>query len=385
MTGGIPLNRLIRALSATAFAALAGAGVAAASPAASSPPSGSSYVALGDSYAAGYGLPGLTKRPVAACGQSAQDYPHRVATALGLQLTDVSCATATTADLLARSGQGAPAQISALGATTRTVTLTIGGNDSDLFSQAFSCVALTADGPVIAGKDVPDCRSSFVQNGVDTLQRTVDTTIRADIGSSLRAIRAAAPNAVIVVVGYPTIFPDPANTPADGCFVPAITAGTLTGSYPDSSFPFTDTDVRYFHDLQVTLDAATRSAALQQGVTYVPMHDAPAAHSACATAEPYVNGLHLTSGKDVEHVELDPGALHPNAAGAAALATAAEDGIRTANAQRAAAEAPKPAAASSEEPPWLLWGTIGVVVAAAITAVVLVVRRRHPKDHPLER
>lgn len=370
-------------LSATAFIALSGAGLAAASPLASAPPAGSAYVALGDSYAAGYGLPDPTGKPVAACGQSARDYPHRVAAALGLQLTDVSCASATTADLRASSTQGAPAQESALSASTRTVTLTIGGNDSGLFSQAFSCVALTADGPVIAGQDEPDCRSRFVQDGVDTLQQEVDGPIRTAIGSAVAAIRSAAPNAVVVVVGYPTIFPDAAHTPAGGCFVPAITVSTLTGTFPENSFPFTDTDVRYFHDLQASLDAATRSAVEQQGGTYVSMLDTTAAHSACATAGRYVNGLHLTSGKDVEHVELDPGALHPNDAGAAALATAAEQGIRTAYAARVPTEAPK--ALPSEQPPWLLWGTVGVVVVAAITAVVLMVRRRHPKDPPLER
>lgn len=370
-------------LSATAFIALSGAGLAAASPAASAPPPGSAYVALGDSYAAGYGLPDPTGKPVAACGQSAQDYPHRVAAALGLQLTDVSCASATTADLRAGSSQGAPPQVSALGASTRTVTLTIGGNDSGLFSRAFSCVALTADGPVIAGNDVPDCRSRFVQNGVDTLQQEVDGTIRTAIGTAVSAIRSAAPNAVVVVVGYPTIFPGPAHTPPGGCFVPAITASTLSGNFLENSFPFTDTDVRYFHDLQVSLDAATRSATLQQGATYVSMLETTAAHSACANGTPYVNGLHLTPGRDVEHIELDPGALHPNAAGAAALATAAEQGIRIASAARVPTEAPK--TLPSEQPPWLLWGTVGVVVAAAITAVVLMVRRRHPKEPPLER
>lgn len=372
-------------LSATAFLALSGAGLAAVSPPPSAPPAGSAYVALGDSYAAGYGLPDPTLKPVAACGQSARDYPHRVSAALGLQLTDVSCASATTADLRASSSQGAPAQVSALSASTGTVTLTIGGNDSGLFSRAFSCVALTADGPVIAGKDVPDCRSRFVQDGVDTLQQEVDGTIRTAVSSAVAAIRSASPNAVVVVVGYPTIFPDAAHTPAGGCFVPAITVSTLTGTFPENSFPFTDTDVRYFHDLQVSLDAATRSATLQQGGTYVSTLDTTAEHSACAEAAPYVNGLHLTSGEDVEHVELDPGALHPNAAGAAALATAAEQGIRTAYAARAAAEMPAAAALPSDRPPWLLWGTVAVVVVAAITAVVLMVRRRHPKDTPLER
>ena len=56
------------------------------------------YVALGDSYASGYGLPEATGEPVSGCGQSRLDYPHLLARELALPLTDVTCAGATTSD-----------------------------------------------------------------------------------------------------------------------------------------------------------------------------------------------------------------------------------------------------------------------------------------------
>ena len=60
---------------------------------------GLSYVAMGDSYPAGPGiLPYSTTAPP-GCGQSQANYPHLVASVLGLSLTDVSCGGAKTENL----------------------------------------------------------------------------------------------------------------------------------------------------------------------------------------------------------------------------------------------------------------------------------------------
>ncbi|WP_158590036.1 SGNH/GDSL hydrolase family protein [Amnibacterium setariae] len=383
----MPLRARARALGA---ALLALAGVLAVAPPVSAAPEGvaasgslrgAEYVALGDSYAAGYGLPDPTGKPIPACGQSSRDYPHRVAERLGLRLTDVSCATATTADVRRRSPAGAPAQLEALGPSTRVVTLTIGGNDSGLFSQAFTCLALTRTGPVIAGTDAASCRSQLVRNGVDSLRRTVEGTIAADLATTIRAVRRAAPNAALVLVGYPTIFPDAAHTPSGGCFRPAITGSFLTGTYPENAFPFTDVDVAYFAGVQAALDATTARVAREAGVPYVSMLAASAAHSPCATRGAWVNGMHFRSPEDVQQVDLDPGALHPNEAGAAALADAAASGI-----QQAVRPTPTPspsatAGARSAAPQPLLLG-LGVAVAvvllgvAAAAAIAVLGRRR---------
>jgi lysophospholipase L1-like esterase len=283
-------------------------------------PLGSQYVALGDSYAAGYGLRHPTKRPVPACGQSADDYPHRLAARFGLALTDVSCAGATTKNVVSRSQSGAPPQVEALTTDTRLVTLSIGGNDADLFGTASSCLALSARGPVFSGRNADDCRSTLVRDGVDTLARSIDGPVATGIARALTSIRAHAPNAEVVVVGYPAIFPDAANTPRRGCFRSALDAGSLVGAFPRDAFPFTTTDTAYLNGVQARLDAVTRNAAEAAGATYVSTFAATESRSACSTKRAYVAGVTLSSTSGLEEVDLEPGALHPTSAGVGYMA-----------------------------------------------------------------
>ena len=103
-----------------------------------------SYVALGDSYTAGLGVPEQTGA-TAGCGQSTSSYPYLVARSLRLDLTDMSCSSATIADLTAAqpTGQGTnPAQLSALSSGTALVTVSIGGNDIGLIDIVTKCTEL---------------------------------------------------------------------------------------------------------------------------------------------------------------------------------------------------------------------------------------------------
>jgi lysophospholipase L1-like esterase len=291
-------------------------------------PAGSEYVALGDSYAAGYGLGDPTGRPTPACGQSSRDYPHRIAKQYGLDLIDVTCAGATSADVVSsHQYRGAPPQIRALSDSTRLVTLTIGGNDSGLFSTAASCLALTPTGPVFAGRDEASCRSTLVQNGVDSLTAKIDGTVQAGVLHAIEAVRQAAPNATVIVVGYPAIFPNAANTPKRGCFRSALDVASLTGAFPRDAFPFTNTDTRYLNGVQARLDQVTASAAEAAGVAYVSNFRSTQARSACATRGAYVAGVTLSATPSLRRIDLVPGALHPNRAGEAYLARRASSAI----------------------------------------------------------
>ena len=90
------------------------------------------YVALGDSYAAGPGVPRL-RITSGLCGRSTNNYPTRVAAELAPSaFTDVSCSGAETHHMTTRQHSNPP-QYSALKADTRVVTITIGGNDADFF------------------------------------------------------------------------------------------------------------------------------------------------------------------------------------------------------------------------------------------------------------
>jgi lysophospholipase L1-like esterase len=253
-------------------------------------PPGSEYVALGDSYSAGYGLANPTGLPVRACAQSGRDYPHRIAARFGLALTDVTCAGATSEDVRDRTQwRGAPPQIEALSDSTRLVTLTIGGNDADLFGTAASCMALSASGPVFSGKNAPSCRSTLDVDGVDTLGAKIEGRVALGIAETLADIREAAPNAVDL--------------------------GTLAGRFPEDTYPFTDADVRWLHGVQEQLDEVGQSAARAAGVRFVDVFATTQAHSACARSGAYVNGVSLDSLGGFSSIDLEPGALHPNTAG----------------------------------------------------------------------
>jgi lysophospholipase L1-like esterase len=308
-------------MTAAAVLAMVAVPVAASAAPADTSLAGKTYVALGDSYSAGYGLTPLTGAPVAGCAQAAVDYPHQLAAAYGLQLTDVTCAGAWATNMtepqVTPAGTADP-QVDALSADTDIVTVTLGGNDLGFSDVAAACVALSATGPV-AGTDPndpfqdPNCEGIFVQGGVDTLAQRLADVVVPDIAAGLAAIRAAAPNATVFVVGYPAITPDAANTPADGCFTSPI---DNLQPVPDS-FPFTDTDVPYLHQIEEQLDAAVQQQAAAAGFTYVPTFDATLGHSACASAdEQYVEGVTLAS----DLTSAVPGSLHPNATGVAFIA-----------------------------------------------------------------
>src|SRR3954447_18775799 len=109
------------------------------------------YVALGDSYAAGPGIPNqIAVDTPPGCAQSDHNYPHDLAAlASFVQLTDVSCSGADTEDMTAPQVTQAgtnPPQLDAVTKATDAVTLTIGGNDIGFGSIIVSCISPTPVG-----------------------------------------------------------------------------------------------------------------------------------------------------------------------------------------------------------------------------------------------
>jgi hypothetical protein len=361
------------------------ASVATAAPAPGVPAvtAGLDYVALGDSYSAGLGLTPTTGLPTPECGQSAVDFPHQVAAAYGLNLTDVSCSGAETGDITVDSqfGNIAP-QIAALSADTDVVTLTIGGNDLGFSDIAQSCLAQTADGPlafpVQGGVFLPNCASGYVVQGVDSLALKISAQVAPSLATTYAAIAAAAPNAKIFVVGYPSLFP--ATIPAAGCF----TSPTNT----PNAFPFTTVDTAYLRSVEVKLDAAIQSAAQTAGFTYVPSFASSVGHDACVTdGSAYVNGVLLGDGG------LQPGTLHPNALGATFLTDSVSTALDAAFpapivvpslpslptppvASDPAAVTPKPVLANTGMDGGLLAGGLALAVLLLVGGAAVTVARR---------
>lgn len=140
----------------------------------------SAYVALGDSYSSGVGAERYFSGS-GACLRSPQSYVHQ----LGRRVSSFrACAGASTGDVLGR-------QLKAFPRDTRLVTITIGGNDAGFADVLDSC--LFGARPV-CHRRVGDAEQ-FVRRDLPARLRRV-----------YEAIRARAPRASVVVVGYPRLF-----------------------------------------------------------------------------------------------------------------------------------------------------------------------------------
>lgn len=236
------------------------------------------YVALGDSYTA---APLITDQTADdGCLRSSTNYPQLVAADLGYELTDVSCSGATSENLTAPQSTSTgevPAQLDAVTADTDLVTLSIGGNDDGVFTRLVGC-ASTGD---------PTCGD--LATAIDGLGD--------HLAQAVEAVRSAAPDAEVVVVGYPAILVD-----GETC----------------DALPVAAQDVAKLAALNKRLSSVQRRAARAAGTTYVDLYAASAGHGVCSD-DPWVNGIQTTPGVGL--------ALHPLAAGQRATADLVGDAL----------------------------------------------------------
>jgi lysophospholipase L1-like esterase len=286
-------------LAGTAHTTTAGALAAAPATASGAVPPASSgpMVALGDSYTAGALLPtDLRARPL-GCLRSTKGYPELVAAALGASLTDVACESAGVRDMTAaqRTSIGTnPPQLNALAPDDSLVVLTLTGDDIGFMNVLDECMELSFTDPWGS-----PCRAHYTGGGTDQLAALV----RAEgprMAAVLADIAARAPQARIVVVGYPDMFPL-----SGGCW-PAV--------------PITDGDVAYLRGIELQLNAMLAADARAADVTFVNTYTPTIGHDFCQPERI----------RDVEG--LLPGSLalpfHPNARGQAAIAAAVLAAVR---------------------------------------------------------
>jgi lysophospholipase L1-like esterase len=255
-------------------------------------------VALGDSYTAGALLPtDLRARPL-GCLRSTRAYPVLVAAALGASLTDVACASAGVKNMTSAQrtsiGTNAP-QLNALAPDDSLVVLTLSGDDIGFMNVLDECMELSFTDPWGS-----PCQAHYTSGGTDQLAALVkaEAPRMADV---LSDIAARAPQARIVVVGYPDIFPL-----SGGCW-PAV--------------PITDGDIGYLRGIELQLNAILAADAKAAGATFVNTYTPTIGHDFCQPE----------TIRDVEG--LLPGSLalpfHPNARGQAAIAAAVLAALRT--------------------------------------------------------
>jgi lysophospholipase L1-like esterase len=143
-----------------------------------------SYVALGDSYASGVGTRSYIDDGT-SCKRSSYAYPKLVAAQKAYALTFKACSGATVSTVT-------NTQLSALTTGTDYVTISVGGNDAGFTSVITECAQ-----PGWAS----DCDAA-----IDRAQAYINNTLPGRLGTLYSSIRSKAPNAVVVVVGYPRVF-----------------------------------------------------------------------------------------------------------------------------------------------------------------------------------
>jgi len=170
------MSRRIRLwLAATCAIALTGATAATAS--------AEQLVALGDSYSSGTGTRTYYD---SGCKRSTYAYAHIVDVQRpNTELNMTACSGARTGDVLNN-------QLGPLTSSTRWVTITIGGNDA-----GFSDVIIECAQPGWA---------SNCDGAINTAQSYINNTLKGRLNLVYDAIRSRAPNATVIVLGYPRLF-----------------------------------------------------------------------------------------------------------------------------------------------------------------------------------
>ena len=179
---GIFVRRLRRP---RARLALAAAAMLAAVPllTAATASTGVTYVAMGDSYSSGLGAGDYGSS--GSCYRSANAYPELWASASApASFAFVACAGATTTDVI-------NSQLTALNSGTSLVSITIGGNDVGFASVMETCVLGSTS----------DCVSA-----IDQAEYLTQTQLPGELNTLFSDIRAHAPNARVVVLGYPDFY-----------------------------------------------------------------------------------------------------------------------------------------------------------------------------------
>ncbi|MFT3901039.1 MAG: SGNH/GDSL hydrolase family protein [Gordonia sp. (in: high G+C Gram-positive bacteria)] len=289
-------RRVIAAAGCAVAMAVAGCSPGDDGPAPSAAPVGARYAHLGDSYAAGSGIDPIIPDSPAMCLRSQLNFGQLLAKArgyTGADFADSSCGAATTANVTATDQYfGVPPQVEVLGPRTELVTLMIGGNDDRLFLDVVS------DCGSVAGSDPTGdpCRRGHRGE----FDERIDDVVAPAVDDAVATVRERAPNAKLLVVGYPRLLP------ADhGCY-PQV--GVASG------------DVAYVNELLQRVNRALRAAAEAHDAVYVDTWSASVGRDACESPER--RWIEPTQGSRIRTT------AHPNAAGQRGILAAVEAALR---------------------------------------------------------
>ena len=223
------------------------------------------YVALGDSYAAGQGAgPYLDD-----CYRSENTYSELAAEEKAIKLVaNAACSGKTTQDVV-------DTQLKRLNRATGLVTITAGGNNlrfAEILASCGAAIVNPAAGPLC------DAASAYAEGQISSHR------LSGDVTAMIQRVKAAAPNANVVVTGYPYLY-DP-----------------VAPGQTDSMSRFINKATHLADGLNGSIAAAARAT----GAEYVDVRAAFAGHGVNSAA-PWIN-LHRWAPASPEN-------FHPNAKG----------------------------------------------------------------------
>ena len=235
------------------------------------------YVALGSSYAAGPGLGERVADSPRLCRRTTGAYPELLAPMLGMRLVNNSCSGAT-AENVVRGGQFfLGPQVDVVGPDAKLVTITAGGND----------VAFVGDMMALSG--TLGWFGWFRSSDIEPVEERDFDKAKRFLVRSVETARERAPDAVVMLVTYPTVLP------------PEGTCAALRLDVEQADL---------FRRIEARLLAITREAAAESGAMLVDAGELSKDWHACS-GEPWIAGA--TGGE---------AAFHPTPAGAQGVADA---------------------------------------------------------------
>ena len=190
-------------------------------------------------------------------------------------------------------------QVSRISGAPDVVTITIGGNDVGFADVLKHCV-LAADCTERYRSPTGDLLDGRIADLVERLTRTY------------AAIRDAAPEARLIVVGYPRLFPEK-QASADNC----AAARRISAR-----------EAEYLNERTRALNAAIAGVARASGAEFIDVTEAFDGAELRCTGKTYMNRLRVRE-------RLFPASFHPNAAGHERLAEVVESQLASSGPSRA--------------------------------------------------
>lgn len=302
------------------------------------------YVALGDSFSAGEGVEpffDLTNR----CHRSTHAYAVKVEQPghkgvpiyqrflggeAGLEWGFQACSGAVTASLLTEGHHGDPLPQLALDragdinnpyslpvdTNTNLVTLTIGGNDihfADILKFCyFAAKCATEKFRAYCQQDSATCNNAGFKPD-ETLASYIDrtlTALSAKLDAVYAQIRLQAPNARVLVLGYPQLFPATANEQR---------CERLAQPNPFDVNGFTTTEQNFLRRGTSIMNAIIQQRATAAKFEFIRTDGLFAGHEICGNDGQWINPPSYTAGTHGLGAAADK-SFHPNSCGQDAFA-----------------------------------------------------------------